>query len=559
MKLKAEIQKIIKYNNIKLNNLTFFVKRKENKNIYNRIIKETSFLEEDVSFWERIFCVLNNIKEIQLCDNCKKNKVKFQYLSIGYSKYCWYKCSANNKKTLEKRRKTIKIKYWFENISQVEKFKEKKKNTLLNNYGVNHPSLSKIILKKKAENNKRKYWTKTWAEQEHLILETIVWYNEIIKNKNLNSEISYDFKNKEYKIKCFNCWNISKTKSRNLIIWRIKRSKKTPCLRCLPYKANESKEEDIIISFIKHIYDWNIQKRNRTILKGKEIDILLTDISLWIEINGIYWHSTIKNWNKGKNYHYEKFIKAKENAINLIQIYDDELKKWMYLIYFLIRNKWKLKDNIDYGLINNIFDLDFNIKTQNNWKILTVKNTKNKDFNTYDKFSDTNLFYKWVKLNSKKNNGYNSYYIKNSLNKTLIKDYNCWLLLNKISSKEKIYYFTINLKDFYFTVKNNSQFILKNLILKILNKEKWEINILFNNNLWLEELFIKELNKIKEIKLKKVIDSNKNKENINYFLINKKTKERIKYSLFNKIEKQEINNNFLLYDSWNTIYNIKLV
>lgn len=63
------------------------------------IMKLTSFLDlnkrnRKITFFERIFCVLNNITEIPKCKYCHENEVDFERHNGGkYFDYCCNSCS----------------------------------------------------------------------------------------------------------------------------------------------------------------------------------------------------------------------------------------------------------------------------------------------------------------------------------------------------------------------------------------------------------------------------------------------------------------------------------
>lgn len=86
----------------------------------------------------------------------------------------------------------------------------------------------------------------------------------------------------------------------------------------------ESQAELEIIDFLR---SYNIEcGKNRSILKGKEIDIYIPEYNFAIEYNGCKWHT---EWfgGKGKNYHLEKTVLCNEVGISLIQIFEDEYEK----------------------------------------------------------------------------------------------------------------------------------------------------------------------------------------------------------------------------------------
>lgn len=79
--------------------------------------------------------------------------------------------------------------------------------------------------------------------------------------------------------------------------------------------------EDELIEFLsKH---FKVEKNNRKILNGKEIDIYIYEKRFGIEYNGLKWH-TEKYGKKDKYYHLDKTIECNKREINLVHIFEDE-------------------------------------------------------------------------------------------------------------------------------------------------------------------------------------------------------------------------------------------
>ena len=76
---------------------------------------------------------------------------------------------------------------------------------------------------------------------------------------------------------------------------------------------------------------------NRSVLNGKEIDILIKEKNIGIECDGIIYHSEL--FNNDKNYHINKTKLCNDKGIYLIHIFEDE---------------WRLKNNIVKSMIKNI-------------------------------------------------------------------------------------------------------------------------------------------------------------------------------------------------------------
>lgn len=86
------------------------------------------------------------------------------------------------------------------------------------------------------------------------------------------------------------------------------------CPKCFYKKTSVSEKE--ILNFIKSIYNKEIIENDRTILKGKELDIYIPNLKIAIEYDGIYWHNNVDN--------YYKYEMCKEKDIRLIQITEYE-------------------------------------------------------------------------------------------------------------------------------------------------------------------------------------------------------------------------------------------
>ena len=82
--------------------------------------------------------------------------------------------------------------------------------------------------------------------------------------------------------------------------------------------------------------------KDKKILGGKELDILIPDFNLAIEMNGLYWHSEIY---MDKFYHRNKSSKCREVGIDLLHIWEDDWKFKRPIIKSIILNKLKLIKN----------------------------------------------------------------------------------------------------------------------------------------------------------------------------------------------------------------------
>ena len=95
------------------------------------------------------------------------------------------------------------------------------------------------------------------------------------------------------------------------------------CGTCYPSGTSLAEKE--LVDFVKANYTGWIVENDRTILEGKELDLVLPDIGLAIEYNGAYWHSDDR---VGKAYHKDKTDKVQElEGYSLIHVNEYE---WIY-------------------------------------------------------------------------------------------------------------------------------------------------------------------------------------------------------------------------------------
>ena len=90
------------------------------------------------------------------------------------------------------------------------------------------------------------------------------------------------------------------------------------CPRCAD---NQSKAELEIFDYVKGLVgEGNVISKDRSVLKGREIDIFIPSMNIGIEYDGLYWHSLVKD----KNYHLKKTEECEKKGIMLIHIFEDE-------------------------------------------------------------------------------------------------------------------------------------------------------------------------------------------------------------------------------------------
>ena len=108
------------------------------------------------SIKEKIYLYRNSLIEPGRCIICG-NYTKYDGPSKGYRLYCSSKCCNNDVNKKDKAKQTYLGKYGVENPSQSKEIQKKKEKTCLKNYGVKHPSQSKEIQEKYKKTCLEKY------------------------------------------------------------------------------------------------------------------------------------------------------------------------------------------------------------------------------------------------------------------------------------------------------------------------------------------------------------------------------------------------------------------
>lgn len=108
-----------------------------------------------------------------------------------------------------------------------------------------------------------------------------------------------------------------------------------PCTQCNHMKsAAEDKLAAYLASFLP------IARRDRTLIKPKELDIYVPSAGVAVEYCGMYHHTckTAEEVRKNKNKHYEKYVAAQEQGVRVLTIYESEWKERPLQIKRLLRN-----------------------------------------------------------------------------------------------------------------------------------------------------------------------------------------------------------------------------
>ena len=128
-------------------------------------------------------------------------------------------------------------------------------------------------------------------------------------------------------------WQCSKGHEWETYIYARTASNPSGCPHC---SYNVSQAEIEIANFLNE-KNVKVITSSRRVISPYELDIYIPDKKIAIEFNGLYWHSEAAG--KDQTYHYNKWLKAKNLGIQLIQIWEDDWKRNPDLIKNMLAHK----------------------------------------------------------------------------------------------------------------------------------------------------------------------------------------------------------------------------
>lgn len=297
------------------------------------------------------------------CDKCKSETTKEFREYYNYTKgltenyYC-RKCKSvksektnlikygvknpmQNDKVKDKLKKSLVEKYGVTHYSKTEEYKMKFKETSIKNWGVDNPSKNENIINKIKKKNTNRIKSKSFRKVSKTKKQRNTWkrYAERLPD-------SYEcvgYKDSIFTIKHNDCgekFEITKA----LLYTRLKNTS-IICLECNPVDIYKSSFENEVGSFLNTL-GVNVEKGNRKLLNGLELDYILADFNIAIECNGVYWHNELF---KGNNYHINKTKTCKELGYELLHIWEDDWKFKKDIIKSILKYRLGIVDKKIYA------------------------------------------------------------------------------------------------------------------------------------------------------------------------------------------------------------------
>lgn len=289
-----------------------------------------------------------NIKKDMTLQVLKRKQTSLQRYGVDNpSKSIKIKNIISEKNHLNKESRVIKIKqtkkekYGNENYSNIQKNKLTKKDKYGNENFNNRQKYKSTMLQKYGVDNGFKLNSTIQNNIKRILNNSN--YNEDFKNMFCNRDLAITYlKDKNYNY--FDLMRLLNVPYYVIQTWVTKLDLKDYINYIFKGKSHI---EDDLYNFISSL-GFKIETHNRTILKGKELDIYIPDKNVAIEFNGIYWHDDLHMDN---NYHFNKSYLCEKQNIRLIHIYDhqwlDPIKQ--NILKSIIKNALGKNENIIYA------------------------------------------------------------------------------------------------------------------------------------------------------------------------------------------------------------------
>ena len=280
------------------------------------------------------------------------SELKFHGRQKGYGRYCSKKCANSDQSKKDKSKTTCMEKYGVWNPMQSNELRSKAQATCLERYGVGNPFASDEVKERIKETMQEKYGV-DYALQSQEVREkrkknSMEKYGVEHPSKMSSIKKKISKSNRERVIESNESligygglgsgqWickcphpECAKCSEKYYIIWpdqyyARKEFDIEPCTNILPVQKSHNQGTTLELFVRKILDEYNIKYiyNNRSILSKKELDIYIPDKHIAFECNGLRWHSYPIKYPK---YHMNKWISCKEKGIQLVTLWEDQIR-----------------------------------------------------------------------------------------------------------------------------------------------------------------------------------------------------------------------------------------
>jgi hypothetical protein len=331
---------------------------------YRWILNNTQHLDPSFLPKQRLWHLVygDDIPTCKVCDNPVKWDGAATFKNQKYRTYCSHSCQQNDPEIRQRKNRTEKSRYGEKLERRVEKMKatnrekyghdfaiqnqtckERKVDTCIQRYGVSNAIQHPNVQLTREQTNIERYGVKAPAQlssvRDKMKLSVVDRYGCHPPQRHLSQETVDTLNDANKLTELHHVKNLSVTEislKLGVTVSAVLRRFEQFNVPVLYTTTSTSVGEKQIVDFFQD-HGVECQTSVRTIIPPKEIDLYIPEHNLAIEYNGLYWHSELNG--KGRRYHLEKTLVAKERGIQLIHIFESDWRKKREIVESILLHK----------------------------------------------------------------------------------------------------------------------------------------------------------------------------------------------------------------------------
>lgn len=213
-----------------------------------------------------------------------------------YPRFCDRTCQNSHPEKLRAAEQTCQSRYGTSTTLSVKEFRDKGIKTLYENHGVINPGQSEKNHQIQLEKSYREFLLTNRYDQPLFSL------NEYLARADDHQLLRFQ---------CLKCGSMFEAMHDN--------GHHRRCPICYSSRQTSYKEKELV-EWIQTIYSGSIIENDKHLISPKELDLVLPDLRLAIEFNGLYWHQTDY---KPDLYHQLKSDLCEQKGFKLIHVFED--------------------------------------------------------------------------------------------------------------------------------------------------------------------------------------------------------------------------------------------
>jgi very-short-patch-repair endonuclease len=354
------------------------------------LMEITSFLPEDAPIYVRIWHLRKQIWHHPTCSICRKS-TKFDRGDMDYRRFCSRTCAARDPLTKSRKASSVMDRYGSGTYFHTDDYKRKRLETSQERYGTTHPCKSpEVRARIIATNLERHGHTGSLGDervrakgrqtlQERYGVDNPMHVPEFAKraadgSRRAYSERLQEILQKRYRTNWDRYGRYDPAQAHLSVqsvdlsydpIWLAEQNREYPICYiakklgmgtsqlCVRYHSlgvpiinhSISSQHRFLEEHLRSRYDGSILINDRKLLGKQELDILLPDLGIAVEIDGIYWHGE-RGGGKGSDYHIKKTQACAENGVRLIHIWDIEIDHKLSIVSSRLDNLLGISNRI---------------------------------------------------------------------------------------------------------------------------------------------------------------------------------------------------------------------